>query len=329
MPTSLRIITNSELKTHRRCAAEHHMSYELGYRSAADEAEALRFGTLIHTALEAWWRARDGERLTYALAALDPATDPYDYARAAEMVLGYDTRWSSEPLTMVAVEREFRAPMINPYTGAPSRTFQIGGKMDVLVIDQRDGRLYIIEHKTSSEDLSPGSMYWQLLRLDAQISMYYAGARGLGLDPAGVIYDVLGKPKLRPLKATPIEQRQYRQKDGALYANQRAEDETPDEYARRIRAAIIEDPDSYFVRGVVVRIGTEEADAQWDVWQQARLIREGELAKRWPRNPDGCRRYGRICSYFGVCTATETLDDPRLFVHVDNVHQELTPDVKH
>jgi hypothetical protein len=168
-----------------------------------------------------------------------------------------------------------------------------------------------------------------MLQLDTQISTYYAGLRSLGYEPAGVIYDVLGKPKLRPLQATPIDQRKYRKKDGQLYADQRAEDETPDEYQLRIRDAIAEDPDRYFVRGTVVRFEQEERDAQWDAWQEARLIREAELAQRWPRNPDSCRRYGRVCTYFGVCTGTARLDDTSLFRRVENVHEELTPETGH
>jgi PD-(D/E)XK nuclease superfamily len=51
-PRKLRVLTNSELKTLRRCAFEHRLAYGLGYRSVR-EADALRFGTVIHVTLEA------------------------------------------------------------------------------------------------------------------------------------------------------------------------------------------------------------------------------------------------------------------------------------
>lgn len=327
MAMRLRVITNSELTTSRRCFREHQYAYELGFRPITKE-HALAFGTLIHTALEAWWRAAavSDNRLTSALATLPLDIDPFELARATVMIEGYDARWKDEPFEVVAVEAEFRAPLIHPDSGQASRVYLLGGKIDVLVIDRRDGQLYIIEHKTSSDDISSGSIYWQALRLNTQVSTYYAGARALGYAPAGVIYDVLGKFKHEPLLATPFDKRTYRKKDGALHASQRVEDETPDAYADRLRAAVAEVPDRYFVRGTVVRLESEEVDAQWDAWQQSIAIRNNTLMERWPRNPDGCVRYHRLCSYFGVCTGAESITDPALFRHVSDPHEELSAD---
>jgi hypothetical protein len=321
----LRLITNSELKAQRRCAAEHHMAYELGIRPIEDP-EALRVGKLIHAGLEAWWREPNPRlRLAAALATLPPDANPFELARLVEMLHGYHFRWQAEPLVAVHVEVLFRAPLVNPTTGHESRTFEQGGKLDVIVLNQDDGRHYFVEHKTTSDDITIGSVYWRLLRLDTQVSTYYAGMRTLGYEPAGVIYDVLVKPKQRPLLATPPEQRQYTKRDGKLYANQRELDETPDEYQARVREAIAEAPDKFYARGTVVRLDGEERDAQWDTWLQAQLIRDNEHAQRWPRNPDSCRRYGRLCGYFDVCTNVVSLDDLTRFVRVDDVHPELAP----
>lgn len=323
----LPVLTNSQMKTLRRCYRETQFAYELGYRSVS-EAAVLKFGTLVHLALEAWWRAAQssGDRLAAALAALGGESDPFEYVKAFEMMLGYHARWADEPLDVIAVEQEFRAPLMNPETESPSRTFQLGGKLDVIVRDQRDGRVYKVEHKTSSTDIGLGSTYWKRLTLDPQISTYYAGARELGFDVAGCIYDVLGKPAIRPLKATPEDARKYT-KAGALYANQRDQDETPEEYGARVRAAIYEAPDKFYQRGTVVRLESEERDAAFDRWQIAKMYREAQLTNRWPRNPDSCERYGRLCPYFDVCTGTASLDDTTMFRHVDNVHEELTDDV--
>jgi hypothetical protein len=345
----LRVLTNSELKTHRRCSLEHHIAYGLGYRPVAENAEALRFGTAIHAALEAWWSwpwpSDNSLAMALARVRVELFEDPYELARAEAMLEGYHLRWQHEPYQAVMspgqkpaptdpyqitinpyplVEAEFRAPLINPATGKPSRTFQLGGKLDGLVKHTETGQVYILEHKTSGEDISPGSLYWQLLQLDTQVSTYYAGARALGFEPAGVIYDVLGKSKLRPHQATPADKKKYTA-TGKLYANLRAEDETPQEYGQRVRDAMALSPDKYFVRGTVVRLEQEELDAQWDAWQQARLIREADLYERWPRNPDSCKRWGRTCSYFPVCTKVTSLQDLTKFQRVTHVHSELTP----
>jgi hypothetical protein len=318
----LPVITNSEVRTFRRCARERHLAYGLGYRSV-HRAEPLRFGSLMHVGLEAWWHTDDGIRLDAAIEAIGPhAEDEYELVRAGVLLQGYDARWADEPLAMIAVEREFRAPLLNPETGAPSRTYELAGKLDVIVRDMRDRLVYILEHKTTSEDIGAGSAYWQRLQLDPQISTYYAGAKAAGFDVAGCVYDVIGKPGLRPAKATPPDARKYT-KQGRLYANQREQDETPDEFRQRLVEAVAAEPDRYYQRGTVVRLEAEERDAAFDVWQTARLIREADLAQRWPRNPDACQRFGRTCSFFGVCTGTESLDDTTLFRRTDNVHEEL------
>jgi hypothetical protein len=323
----LRLVTNSELRTFRRCSLEHHVAYELGYRALGD-AESLRFGSLFHAGLEAWWLAYQtpDEQLDAAIAAMEPlALDAYDAARAAVLMQGYDARWSdAEDVEILGVELEFRAPLTNPLTGADSRTFMLGGKLDALVRNVNDGRVYIVEHKTSGEDIGTGSRYWQRLQLDSQISTYFAGARALGYEPAGCLYDVIGKPRIAPLKATPEESRKYT-KQGALYANQRAEDETADEYRLRLIEQVTEFPDRFYQRGFVVRLPEEERDAAFDAWQTARLIRETQAAGVHTRNVASCERYGRMCAYFPVCTRVATLEDLTLYEHVANVHPELTP----
>lgn len=330
--TSLRLITNSELKTFRRCIKEHHLAYDLGYRPV-HEAEALRVGTLIHRGLEFYWRAWDLWRVDPwravrdALDAMSPlAIDGFDLARAEVMLIAYHERWHrtyvDAEFEVLGVEVEFKAPLINPATGAASRTYEQGGKIDALI--RRNGRVYIVEHKTTTENIGAGTPYWLRLTIDAQVSTYYRGARSLGHDVAGCEYDVLTRPLLRPLIATPVEDRKHNKKTGELYANQRDRDETPAEFHGRLVTAIADNPEKYFQRGEVVRFDSEERDAAFDTWQSTRMMRETELAERWPRNPDACMRFGRPCDYFGVCTGTASLDDPTEFRRVTNVHEELS-----
>ena len=69
-----RVLSVSRLKDARACARLHRLRYLDGYRPAV-EPEALRFGTLVHRGLEAWWRSRPDERLTAALAAIGAPTN--------------------------------------------------------------------------------------------------------------------------------------------------------------------------------------------------------------------------------------------------------------
>jgi hypothetical protein len=234
--------------------------------------------------------------------------DPYELARAEAMIVGYDCRWGSEQFETLAVEAEFFTSLVNPETGSASRTWRLGGKIDAIVRDEQ-GRVLIVEHKTATGEIGAGSEYWKRLRLDGQVSIYYEGARSLGYDVEACLYDVLGKPAQRPYKATPLEARKFT-KDGRLYATQRDRDETPEEYRDRVLNAIAEDPAGYFQRGEVVRLEAEMADALHDVWSIAKQIREAELAKRFPRNPDACVRWGRTCEFFPVCSGETSIDGP-------------------
>jgi hypothetical protein len=190
----------------------------------------------------------------------------------------------------------------------------------------------MIEHKTTSESIEPGGVYWRRLLIDAQVSMYHVGARALGYELAGCIYDVIGKPRHSPLMATPIESRKVT-KSGKLYSGQRDADETPEAFYDRLTeevAGIYEGdelvrggPDKYFARQEIVRLKSQELESAYDVWQLARLRREAELAGRHPRNPEACFRWGRPCDFFDVCTGVASLDDTTRFRRLEHVHEEL------
>lgn len=343
------LLTASRLRVARKCKREHHIKYELGYRPAVD-AEELFFGLLMHLLLEAWWlavqRGQFAIALDFALAALKKASaDVWDKARAEAMIRGYDARWSDEAqhYEVLGVELRFFADVVNPDTGAKSKTWREGGKLDVLLRDRRDGRVRFMEHKTSSEDLSPGSPYWAKLRMDGQVSIYFDGAKALGHEIDGCLYDVLGKPGLRPKRVPVLDEhgnkivrktetgervrtaqgkwRQTADKEQGFVLEER--DETPEEYLLRMVEAIAEAPDRYFGRAEVVRLQTELDEARADIWSIAKELREDELHKRAPRNPDACERFGRLCSFFDVCTGAASLDDPSRFKRVDDVHPEL------
>jgi len=221
---ALRVLTNSELKTRRRCARLHHLRYNLGYKPI-EGAAALRFGDLVHRGLEAWWTwhqgAAKGEFYDFACDdALDtalgvvraaPDVEAFELVKVEELLRGYHYRWSMamSDIEVLAVEVEFRAPLKNPESNAASRTFEQGGKLDVLIHQRSTGRAIIVEHKTSSEEIGVGSTYWKRLRMDSQISTYFSGAEALGYSPSECLYDVIGKPTIRPSKATPMEAREY------------------------------------------------------------------------------------------------------------------------
>jgi hypothetical protein len=310
-------LTTSRMKCFRRCQRLHRYRYIDGYSLVADD-ENLSIGKAVHRGLERWFNGGSGHD-SIMLAVED--LEPFHVAVVECMLAGYFARWPCGALTPVAVEREFVTKLVNPETGRESRTWNLAGKIDAVVFDEADGRHKIVEHKTTGEDVGPGSEYWKRLRIDGQVSTYYAGARSLGYDIDSCIYDVLKKPSLKPLKMTPPESRKYT-KDGRLYASQRAEDETSEEFKARVAEAIAAEPDRYYSRGTVVRLASEMEEFQLDTWDTAKQMHEAESAGRYPRNPDSCNAYGRTCEFFPVCTGETTLQDSR-YKKLETVNPEL------
>lgn len=322
----MRLLTVSEMKCYHGCPRHHHLRYGLGYRPVG-EASPLRFGKAMHTGLEAWLQS--GEHLGAAIEAVRPRGgdyDPFELVKIEELLMGYHARWAGSGYEVLAVEQEFRTPLLNPETGYPSQTFELGGKIDGIVRDSF-GRVWIIEHKTTSEDVSTGSKYWLRLQIDSQVSTYMVGARALGYDVVGVLYDVIHKPTIRPYSATPMESRKYT-KAGALYAGQHENDQSPEEFRDRLRNDILENPDKYYQRGEVVRLEADELDAAADAWQTAKQMRDSERLNRHPRHDGACVRWGRDCEFFPVCSRTAVLDDPTMYRKAEQSHEELSAEVQ-
>jgi len=323
MSSSLKVLTSSSTNCFRRCPRLYKYRYVDMYRATA-VSDALYDGQLIHAGLEAWWNAkREGLRQPQAdhaaFVALESG-DPMRVAKIKAMLAGYSDRWWDVVVDVCEVEVEYTCPLVNPTTGKASRTWAHSGKIDAIAFVE--GEHWVIEHKSTSMDIGAGSTYWMQLRLDNQVSNYLRGAQSLGYDCMGVIYDVLKKPALRPRLATPEAKRRYKA-SGELYANQREHDEAPHEYEARCIEAIASAPELYYQRGEVVRIGSESDDTAFDLWQTGKMIRDCELADRWPRHDKSCMAYNRPCDFFGPCTGSGDLDDPLQFRRAETEHEEL------
>jgi hypothetical protein len=358
----LPIKTNSEIRTFRACPRRHRYAYILR-RRPRKTSEALAFGTLWHHGQEAWWTCEGDsveryEAAVEAMRAKVEDVDSFALVMAEELTLGYSARWDARDYVTVTVERAFEVPLINPTTGAHSRTYCLGGKVDAVAVERSTGRLVVIEHKTTASDLELGSIYWRKVSaLDTQVSTYLAGARAIGLPVVVCIYDVVRKPGIRALKATPHDERRYtkpktkacpecKKKGGSppphtvgscgecsdgqitidpggkLYENMREHDETPEEYRMRLREDIAARPERYFARGEVVRLEADERDHAYDTWQVTRMMREAELAAYAPKNPDACTQFGP-CPYLPVCEGQASIDDDALYRTAETPHEEL------
>jgi len=330
----LDVLSNSAVTCYRRCPREFSYRY-VQLRRPLRSSEALRFGSFFHIGLNAWWgqSGDPDDRFVAAVSAMrmraerkPEDADPFALVTAEELILGYTTRWGTKWYETIAVEHQFDIPLVNPETGAKSKTYRLQGSMDV-VARKLNGRLTQVEHKTTSADITPGADYWRKVSaLDPQVSTYQAAAKASGLDVEDCTYDVVRKVTIRPFKATPEDKRRYTKK-GFLDARQHEHDETPEEFRLRVREAITEAPDRYYARGPVVRLENDEREHAHDVWQTAAMIRMSENSGHFPRHPNSCERFHRLCDYFDVCSGIASIDDDTRFRTAATPHEELAKEV--
>jgi len=346
----MQILTNSRRQSFDRCPRNHYYAYEL-CRRPRRKSDALYFGTIFHN-LRALYRSHD---LAAALTWLDQQTinewNQLHLIIASELIQGYANVYWNDPMLPLpdGIEREFTAPLINPLTLAPSRTWLLAGKNDELAIHPSDGTTVLVEAKTTSEDLAPDSTYWMRLTLDPQISTYYVGATSLGFEPKQACYDVIHKPKFTIKDSIPVldpegipivkDQRgarvlktngtPRRTADSAKGFTLLTRQETLPEFAQRLATHISANTDFYFKRFYLPRTETDLEEFMFDTWQIARNIRDCQLRQAqletkslsplpaWPRKPRSCFDFHRPCSYFQICAHTENI--------LDNNRFETTP----
>ncbi len=213
--SSCDVLTNSSMSTFKQCRRKYFYSYEMLWRPIK-RATALRFGDAVHQGLDGIameWTiqqiidhidniyAEETERLkklAYTIEGLD-ITDRLDYEceTIKALVLNYQIAWRNSNIKIVESEKSFNLPIVNGKTGRTSRTFRQAGKRD-RIWTLPDGRLALAETKTSSEDITPGSEYRDVITIDQQVSMYIAAAQADGYVIETTVYDVIRKPSIRP-----------------------------------------------------------------------------------------------------------------------------------
>ena len=346
-------LTHSQMQTVMACPWKGYLAYGLGLRRETD-AKPLRIGSAMHLGYDLRAKGEPAEQSTLGAIARyddqrftggDQFSHDIERETVARMLTMYFWYWQ-EPdaaIEIVGAEQSFEIPIVNPATSRASRTFTLAGKIDKIV-RLPDGRLAVMEHKTTSSDLDIGGDYWRRLRIDSQISIYYMAAQRLGYDVQTVIYDVVRKPEIRPKQLPLLDKYNLKivldqdgqrviKKDGV--PRQSGDNfrgyklqtrlETPQEYGERLTNDMAARPEWYFCRRDVTRTPDDIAESQHDLWHFAKTLHECDRHGRWPRNTRSCIGFGK-CQYFDLCADRIDVlsgDVPNGFMTVDDVHQEL------
>jgi hypothetical protein len=289
--------------------------------------------------LEARNRQRIMDDITLGLdtryAACPEYIDAYDWAMELEIVGslfgGYAWRYELDDVKVLETELQFEVPLINPETGAASRTFHLAGKLDAIA-QLADGR----------EDIGPESDYWLRLRVDPQISQYVVAARAIGHNIETVLYDVTRKPTIRPRQIPEVDGDGLKivtddatgervlnkngspRQTGGEGMTVKSRPETPEEFGKRLLDDIGERPDYYYQRREIPRLEDDLLEFNLEVWQQAKHLMDCRSNHRWFRNAG--RWTCPFCEFADLCLQSIHVDPglpPAGYEILSRVHPEL------
>lgn len=326
------VLTYSALNTFRNCPRKYQLRYVEHLRRPG-RPDALAFGSVIHGALERWYRGPvdDPHCLLSVLDYIDSEyplrdADPDQKHRwhlARAMFEGYAARYPDEPFEVVEVEKEFTAEIRNPETGRTSQTFVMAGKVDGVV--RCDGDLYLLEHKTAS--CITGD-YLDRLWTDTQIALYTHYMREQGYPIVGVIYNVLLKTRLKQrMGETPQE---FETRHAALAAKNKSGRSTakrqPPESDTEFRARLVDwysQPNVFHRERIYLSDDRMAlvADEIWEITQQYLYARRRD---KWLLNTSQCFSFQRACDYLPYCQSGFSPHVRDNLFEIVAPHEELT-----
>jgi hypothetical protein len=313
--------TTSMVRCFKQCRKKYFLEYVENLKPI-QTPQALHLGTLYHRGLELLLAGRDVDDIALELEAdqrqhcIDMAVDydPIPSGIALEMVKAFYRESGYQNWKVRHIEKKFEVS-----TGYGKRLI---GKIDAIM--EYEGAEYLVEHKTTSCWATDGAEYLHRLLWDEQSTNYLFAHRQMltdgvieGSEVRGVFYCIVEKPTIKPLLATPIEKRKYKL-DGTIYANQREEDESPEEYLARVKQWYAEKPrvHLHFVYRTPAELDQQIADLNLVFRDMA----ECEKNETYYRNPQACSILE--CPYRPKCLENKP-DTDCLFVCKTARNEEL------
>lgn len=284
----------------------------------------LHFGSLIHECLQIWHERRDLAEVLALIDRLCPNrlqddNQRRDWHLATAMMKAYAARYAIEEFDIIALEKNFEGPIINPATGAASRSFVLAGKVDGVV--GIGGEYFILEHKTAAQ---VDGDYLEKLWTDFQITIYaHYIEQTLGIPITGILYNVLVKAKLQQGKGETEEEYQARRaellaksKTGKTTAKRKLP-ESDDEYQQRL-AGKYADP-AMFHREMLYLSRDRFDVLRSELWELTQAFLDARRRGVFYQNTAFCFNFQRPCAYFALCRSN---GNPNV---IENFYQRVVP----
>ena len=265
----------------------------------------LNFGSLIHECLEAWHQRRDLVEVLALIDVLCPNrlqddNQHRDWHLATAMTKAYAARHAAEEFEVVALEKTFQGPVINPATGAASRSFLLGGKVDGIV--RIGSEYFLLENKTAAQ---LDADYLERLWTDFQITIYaYYVEQTMGIPITGILYNILVKAKLQQSKGETEEEYELRRaellaksKTGKTTAKRKLP-ETEEEFQDRLAEKYA---DPAMLHREMLYLSRDRFDIlRSELWELTQAFLDARRRAVFYQNTSFCFNYHRPCAYLGT-----------------------------
>lgn len=321
--SNLMITTYSMWRLFRNCRKACELRYFRELMPITRDAN-LAFGSLVHECLELWHRERNLAKVYDLLERSCPNRNhedkqKADWQLATAMLTGYAETYAKDNFEVIALEKNFSGPLVNPQTGANSKSFLLAGKVDGIV--KQDGLYFLLEHKTASQ--IDGS-YLEKLWTDFQIVLYsWYIELTMGIKISGIIYNVLVKARLQQSKGETESEYQERladliakSKTGRSSAKRKMP-ETDEEFYQRLCEKYREP--GMFHREILYISKDQFTELQSELWELSQSLLDARRRNVFYRNTAYCFQFNKPCAYFPLCRSGE---NPNL---IENHYERVAP----
>lgn len=314
-------ISASQIDTFLSCRKKYLFSRIMNIQPV-ERPEALDFGSAVHRGLASILRSIadtniDGitiEQITnareiarqYALPAVreyceEYALDDESRCKACALIDSYVDVYFVEDLQnfeVLDVEKYFDME----FWKKDESSFHLHGYFDGIIRNRHTGDVFVIEHKTTG---MMSESYLQKASYDWQVTIYLTACAQLYGGCAGVIYDVLSKPKHSMGRGESDEEFEARKAASKTGRIKRKEAETAEQFTARIQASFTDDT---FVRDTIGvtpgELGTRMAELTWILNDMAAVANKFGYYKC----PGNCLKFG-ACEYMDLCSGKVTTDN--------------------
>jgi hypothetical protein len=239
------------------------------------------------------------------------------------MMIAYASRYAREDFNIIALEKTFEGPIINPKTGAASRSFVLAGKVDGIV--RVGDSYYILEHKSAAQI---DADYLERLWTDFQIAIYsFYVEQALAIPITGVIYNILAKARLQQSKGETEDEYQARRaeliaksKSGTTTAKRKMP-ESDEEFQARL-AEKYADPEMFHRE--MLYLSRDRFDLlRAELWELTQAFLDARRRGIFYQNTGFCFNYHRPCAYFAICRSNGNPNIIENFFEIAAPHEEL------